>query len=29
VQWHPERTFELPAAHGKLWESFIAACQQQ
>lgn len=26
VQWHPERIFELPEAHRRLWESFIAAC---
>lgn len=26
VQWHPERIFELPAAHRRLWESFLAAC---
>lgn len=27
VQWHPERIFELPAAHRRLWESFLAACR--
>ena len=26
VQWHPERLFELDAAHGRLWDSFLAAC---
>lgn len=29
VQWHPERTFELPAAHRSLWESFVAACNDK
>lgn len=29
VQWHPERTFELPAAHRRLWESFIDACNNK
>jgi putative glutamine amidotransferase len=29
VQWHPERTFELPAAHRRLWESFIEACNSK
>jgi putative glutamine amidotransferase len=28
VQWHPERIFELPDAHRRLWESFLeAACE--
>ena len=27
VQWHPERNFELPDAHTRLWDSFIAACR--
>lgn len=27
VQWHPERSFELPDAHRQLWDSFIAACR--
>ncbi len=26
VQWHPERLFELPAAHGALWVDFVRAC---
>lgn len=26
VQWHPERSFELPDAHKRLWDSFIQAC---
>ena len=25
VQWHPERLFELPAPHRRLWESFLDA----
>ncbi len=29
VQWHPERTFELPAAHRRLWESFLEACSSR
>jgi len=29
VQWHPERVFELPDAHRRLWESFIEACQDR
>jgi putative glutamine amidotransferase len=29
VQWHPERSFELPAAHQRLWESFADACRRQ
>lgn len=28
VQWHPERLFELPQAHMRIWESFLAACQE-
>jgi putative glutamine amidotransferase len=28
VQWHPERIFELPDAHRRLWNSFIEACKQ-
>ena len=27
VQWHPERLFELPAAHRKLWDDFVAVCK--
>lgn len=27
VQWHPERIFELPDAHRRLWDSFIEACR--
>jgi putative glutamine amidotransferase len=28
VQWHPERAFELPEAHRRLWMSFLeAACE--
>jgi putative glutamine amidotransferase len=27
VQWHPERIFELPEAHRRLWENFIEACR--
>jgi putative glutamine amidotransferase len=27
VQWHPERTFELDEPHLRLWDSFVAACQ--
>ena len=26
VQWHPERLFELPEAHARLWVDFVAAC---
>lgn len=26
VQWHPERLFELPEVHRRLWKDFIAAC---
>jgi putative glutamine amidotransferase len=26
VQWHPERLFELDAAHRLLWQSYFAAC---
>lgn len=26
VQWHPERLFELPDAHLRLWQSFVDAC---
>lgn len=26
VQWHPERIFELPDGHRRLWASFIDAC---
>ncbi len=29
VQWHPERIFELPDGHRRLWESFIGACQER
>jgi putative glutamine amidotransferase len=29
VQWHPERLFELPPAHQRLWESFLAACSKE
>lgn len=29
VQWHPERVFELADEHRRLWDSFIAACQQK
>lgn len=29
VQWHPERIFELPDGHRRLWESFIAACEER
>ena len=29
VQWHPERIFELPDAHRRLWESFIGACGER
>lgn len=29
VQWHPERIFELADEHRRLWDSFIAACQQK
>jgi len=30
VQWHPERIFDfaLPDGHRRLWESFLAACQE-
>lgn len=28
VQWHPERTFELPQPHLRLWRSFLMACGQ-
>lgn len=28
VQWHPERLFELDPGHRRLWESFLAVCQQ-
>lgn len=28
VQWHPERIFELNAAHRKLWDSFFAAAKK-
>lgn len=28
IQWHPERLFELPDAHRRLWDSFLAACGQ-
>lgn len=28
VQWHPERTFELDAAHQRLWEQFFHACEE-
>lgn len=28
VQWHPERVFELEEGHRRLWDSFLAACQQ-
>lgn len=27
VQWHPERIFELPDGHRRLWESFMEACE--
>lgn len=27
VQWHPERLFELPEAHARLWKSFIGAAR--
>lgn len=26
VQWHPERLFELPDAHGRIWAGFLDAC---
>ena len=26
VQWHPERIFELDAAHRSIWRSFVSAC---
>lgn len=26
VQWHPERLFELPDAHRRLWLDFVEAC---
>lgn len=26
VQWHPERLFELPEGHARIWASFIDAC---
>ena len=29
VQWHPERIFELPAAHRQIWESFMFACRER
>lgn len=29
VQWHPERIFELPDGHRRLWESFIGACGER
>lgn len=29
VQWHPERIFELPDAHRRIWESFIGACRER
>jgi putative glutamine amidotransferase len=29
VQWHPERDFELSAAHGRIWDNFIVACNQR
>ena len=29
VQWHPERVFELDPGHRRLWESFVAVCQQR
>ncbi len=29
VQWHPERIFELPDGHRRLWESFIDACGER
>ncbi|MBI3958062.1 MAG: gamma-glutamyl-gamma-aminobutyrate hydrolase family protein [Chloroflexi bacterium] len=29
VQWHPERIFELPDTHRRLWESFIGACGER
>lgn len=28
VQWHPERVFELDGGHRRLWESFLAVCQE-
>ncbi|HRJ42913.1 MAG: gamma-glutamyl-gamma-aminobutyrate hydrolase family protein [Caldilineaceae bacterium] len=28
VQWHPERIFELPDGHRRLWGSFVDACQE-
>jgi putative glutamine amidotransferase len=28
VQWHPERTFELPQAHRRLWLGFLEAATQ-
>lgn len=28
VQWHPERLFELPPLHERLWASFLEACVQ-
>lgn len=27
VQWHPERSFELPVEHTRLWAAFAAACR--
>ncbi len=29
VQWHPERLFELPETHRRLWESFVGACTER
>ncbi|RLT45415.1 MAG: gamma-glutamyl-gamma-aminobutyrate hydrolase family protein [Chloroflexi bacterium] len=29
VQWHPERIFELPDAHRRLWDSFLGACRER
>jgi putative glutamine amidotransferase len=28
VQWHPERLFELPESHERIWSSFLDACAQ-
>lgn len=29
LQWHPERLFELPAAHRQIWTSFLEATRQK
>jgi putative glutamine amidotransferase len=28
VQWHPERLFELPKGHARIWANFIHACSE-